>query len=33
MGDYIEIKWVVVVIDNSGLNYIFLRMVWLYNND
>ncbi|MBO2707171.1 NAD(P)H-binding protein [Lactiplantibacillus plantarum] len=33
MGDYTEIKRAAAVIDNSGLNYTFLRMAWLYNND
>ncbi|MGJ0381476.1 SDR family oxidoreductase [Lactiplantibacillus paraplantarum] len=33
MGDYTEIKRAAQVIDDSGLNYTFLRMAWLYNND
>lgn len=33
MGDYTEIKRAAKIIDNSGLNYTFLRMAWLYNND
>jgi len=33
MGDYTEIKRAAAVIDNSGLDYTFLRMAWLYNND
>lgn len=33
MGDYTEIKRAAKVIDDSGLNYTFLRMAWLYNND
>ncbi|ALO03831.1 saccharopine dehydrogenase [Lactiplantibacillus paraplantarum] len=32
MGDYTEIKRAAKVIDDSGLNYTFLRMAWLYNN-
>jgi Predicted nucleoside-diphosphate-sugar epimerases len=33
MGDYTEIKRSAAVIDNSGLDYTFLRMSWLYNQD
>ncbi|WP_304057888.1 NAD(P)H-binding protein [Levilactobacillus namurensis] len=33
MGDYTEIKRAAKVIDDSGLNYTFLRMAWLYNNE
>ena len=33
MGDYTEIKRAAKVIDDSGLNYTFLRMAWLYDND
>ena len=33
MGDYTEIKRAAAVIDDSGLDYTFLRMAWLYNND
>lgn len=32
MGDYTEIKRAAKVIDDSGLNYTFLRMAWLYND-
>ena len=33
MGDYTNIKKAAAVIDNSGLDYTFLRMSWLYNQD
>ncbi|AUI72040.1 SDR family oxidoreductase [Companilactobacillus alimentarius] len=33
MGDYTGIKKAAAVIDNSGLDYTFLRMSWLYNQD
>ncbi|GEO57176.1 SDR family oxidoreductase [Companilactobacillus bobalius] len=33
MGDYTIIKQAAAVIDNSGLNYTFFRMTWLYNQD
>ncbi len=33
MGDYTGIKKAAAVIDNSGLDYTFLRMSWLYNRD
>ena len=33
MGDYAEIKRAARIIDDSGLNYTFLRMAWLYNDD
>lgn len=33
MGDYTNIKKTAAVIDNSGLDYTFLRMSWLYNQD
>ncbi|MQS75517.1 NAD(P)H-binding protein [Companilactobacillus halodurans] len=33
MGDYTGIKKAAAVIDNSGLNYMFFRMSWLYNQD
>lgn len=33
MGDYTEIKRAAGVFDQSELNYTFLRMAWLYNND
>lgn len=32
MGDYTEIKRAAKVIDDSDLNYTFLRMAWLYND-
>jgi len=32
MGDYTEIKRAAKVIDDSGLNFTFLRMAWLYND-
>ncbi|MFD1417977.1 NAD(P)H-binding protein [Companilactobacillus keshanensis] len=32
MGDYTEIKRAAKIIDDSGLNYTFLRMAWLYND-
>lgn len=33
MGDYTSIKKAAAVIDESGLQYTFLRMSWLYNQD
>lgn len=33
MGDYTIYKNAAAVIDNSGLNYTFLRMTWLYDQD
>ncbi|WP_125767108.1 SDR family oxidoreductase [Lapidilactobacillus wuchangensis] len=33
MGDYTAIKKAAAVIDDSGLQYTFLRMSWLYNQD
>ncbi|MFC6177343.1 NAD(P)H-binding protein [Companilactobacillus huachuanensis] len=33
MGDYSKIKRAAKVIDDSGLDYTFLRMAWLYNNN
>lgn len=33
MGDYTNIKKAAAVIDNSGLDYTYLRMSWLYNQD
>lgn len=33
MGDYTSIKKAAAIIDNSGLQYTFLRMSWLYNQD
>lgn len=33
MGDYTAIKRAAAVIDDSGLQYTFLRMSWLYNQD
>ncbi|BDZ31291.1 SDR family oxidoreductase [Lactiplantibacillus sp. WILCCON 0030] len=33
MGDYTEIKRAASVIDDSSLDYTFLRMAWLYNDD
>lgn len=33
MGDYTNIKQSAKVIDDSGLDYTFLRMSWLYNQD
>lgn len=33
MGDYTSIKKAAAVIDESGLQYTFLRMSWLYNRD
>ncbi|GAA3613554.1 NAD(P)H-binding protein [Secundilactobacillus similis] len=33
MGDYTEIKRAASVFDQSELDYTFLRMAWLYNND
>ena len=33
MGDYTSIKRAAAIIDASGLQYTFLRMSWLYNQD
>lgn len=33
MGNYTVIKQAAAVIDNSGLDYTFFRMTWLYNQD
>lgn len=33
MGDYTVIKQAAAIIDNSGLDYTFFRMTWLYNQD
>ncbi|WP_119326310.1 NAD(P)H-binding protein [Companilactobacillus musae] len=33
MGDYANIKKAAAIIDNSDLDYTFLRMTWLYNQD
>lgn len=33
MGDYTNIKKAAKVIDDSGLDYTFFRMSWLYNQD
>ena len=33
MGDYTNIKKAAAVIDDSGLDYTFLRMSWFYNQD
>lgn len=33
MGDYTNIKKAAAIIDNSDLDYTFLRMTWLYNQD
>lgn len=33
MGNYTNIKKAAAIIDNSDLDYTFLRMTWLYNQD